>query len=70
MKKETSEYKAKTIDILIKEAEKLRTDIAKETLELKVKPLKDTNSLLKKRKKLALILTILTEKKDIEKLKK
>lgn len=67
MKKTTSELKDKSIGELEKEAEDLRTEIAKLRLELRVNPSKDTNILMKKRRSLAIILTHLAEKKEIEK---
>jgi len=69
MKNKILELKAKSIHELEKEAKDLREEIAKLRLELKVNPPKDTNVLMKKRKQLAVILTIVGEKKEIEKLK-
>ncbi|MBI4225528.1 50S ribosomal protein L29 [Candidatus Roizmanbacteria bacterium] len=70
MKKKTSELKNKSIGELEKEAHDLRVEIAKSRLEVKVNPAKDTNILVKKRKRLAVILTILGEKKELEELKR
>lgn len=70
MKKLTKEYKTKTKEELEKLAQSLREEIAKLRLEVKVNPPKDTNLLIKKRKILALILTLITEKKQIEEIKK
>lgn len=69
MKKTVKELRNKTISELEKEAKTLRGELAKLILEAKVKPTKDTNVLIKKRKRLAVILTILGEKKELEKLK-
>lgn len=66
----TKELREKTIKELEKEIVSLREDMAKSKLSFKVNPQKDTNLLSKKRKKLAVILTLLTEKKMIESLKK
>ncbi len=69
MKKITKELKSKTIEKLEKEIQEIRSEIAKLYLETKTNPTKDTNLLIKKRKRLAVILTILTEKqalKDLE----
>jgi len=70
MKKITKELKDKTIKELEKEVPVLREDIAKSRLSFKVNPPKDTNSLDKKKKRLAGILTLLNEKKLVESLKK
>lgn len=70
MKKQTKIYKDKTIKELEKENGSLREEIAKLRLSFKGNPPKDTNSLSKKRKQLAVLLTVLTEKKLIESLKK
>lgn len=69
MKKEVKELKNKNTLQLEKEIENLRQEISKTILESKVNPAKDTNLIAKKRKKLALLLTVLTEKKEVEKLK-
>lgn len=66
MKKITKEYKNKTIKELEKEKEILSREIAKLKIEMKNNPPKDTNLIIKKRKKLAVLLTILTEKKMLE----
>ncbi|MFA5770785.1 MAG: 50S ribosomal protein L29 [Patescibacteria group bacterium] len=65
MKKTTKIYNEKTNNELIKEANLMREEIAKLQLSFKSNPPKDTNSLVKKRKQLAVILTILSEKKEI-----
>ena len=70
MKKLYAKIKSQTIKELEKEIAKLRHEIAKGRLELKVNPPKDTNSIFKKRKTLAVYLTVLTEKIDLEKLQK
>ncbi len=69
MKKEIKELKSKSLSELEKQALSLREEIAKLKLEIKVNPAKDTNLLMKKRKKLAVILTVTTEKKETEKFK-
>ena len=68
MKKKISELKGKSKDELEKEVQALREEISKLKLEFKVNPGKDTNILAKKRKKLAVILTLIGEKKEIEKI--
>lgn len=62
MKKITKELQAKTVENLLKEAEVLRAEVAKLILEKGIKPQKDTNIKIKKQKKLAAILTMITNK--------
>ncbi len=64
MKKITKTYSEKTSKELVKEAIIIREEIAKMQLSFKSNPPKDTNSLTKKRKQLAVLLTVLGEKKD------
>ena len=52
----------KTVKELMKEAQDLRTELAMLQIERKVKPQKDTNLTMKKRKKLAVILTLINQK--------
>lgn len=66
MKKITKTYREKTSKELIKETYLLREEIAKLQLSFKGNPPKDTNLLMKKRKQLAVLLTVLAEKKEIE----
>ncbi len=70
MKKITREYKGKTTSELEREAQRLRQEIAKLKLEVKINPPKDTNLLIKKRKELAIILTLISEKRQIEEINK
>ncbi|GAB4219030.1 MAG: hypothetical protein Fur009_3070 [Candidatus Microgenomates bacterium] len=70
MKKIVKELKNKSIKELEKERDLLSQEIAKLRLSMKINPPKDTNLLIKKRKQLAVILTILSEKKMLESLKK
>jgi ribosomal protein L29 len=67
MKKNTKTYQEKTVKELEKDNSILRLEIAKLQLSFKSNPPKDTNLLIKKKKQLAVLLTVLTEKKDIEK---
>ncbi|OGK12886.1 50S ribosomal protein L29 [Candidatus Roizmanbacteria bacterium RIFCSPHIGHO2_02_FULL_37_15] len=69
MKGKISEFRAKSISELEREIQELRKDIAKLRLEVKVNPPKDSNMMMKKRKQLAILSTILGEKREIEKLK-
>jgi len=70
MKKVTKTYQEKTSKELLKESQSLREEIAKLQLSFKSNPTKDTNLLMKKRKQLAVLLTVFTEKKEVESLKK
>lgn len=70
MKKLYTKIKNQSVKDLEKEIGKLRQEIAKSRLEVKVNPPKDSNSIFKKRKSLAVYLTVLTEKKELEKLQK
>ncbi|EKE14705.1 MAG: hypothetical protein ACD_12C00330G0002 [uncultured bacterium] len=65
MKKITKTYNEKTDKELVKESNLMREEIAKLQLSFKSNPPKDTNSIVKKRKQLAVILTILSEKKGL-----
>ncbi len=62
MKKAAKELRPKTIEELQKEAQTLRDEIAKMTIEKAVKPEKDTNALFKKKKRLAVVLTLINQK--------
>jgi len=68
MKKLTKQYQDKTVKELIQETVILKEEIAKLRLSQKSAPAKDTNILMKKRKQLAVLLTVLTEKKEVESL--
>ncbi len=70
MKKITQTYREKTSKELIREIRSLREEIAKLQLSFKSNPPKDTNLLMKKRKQLAVLLTVCTEKNEVESLKK
>lgn len=69
MKKAINEYKDKSVKELEKQEVLMREEIGKLSQEFRVSPSKDTNVIFKKRKKLAVLLTVLTEKKELEKLK-
>lgn len=64
MTKSLKELKQKTEKELVKEIVVLRDEIARQELEKKVNPQKDTNLITKKRKKLAQVLTILNTIKN------
>jgi len=70
MKKIISELKEKSYKELEKDKQNLYQEIAKYQVERKINMQKDTNVLAKKKKRLALMLTLLTEKKELESLKK
>lgn len=70
MKKLTKEFNSKTISELEKQKVLLTEEITKNKLSEKAVPQKNTNFLIKKRKQLAVLLTVLTEKKEAEELKK
>jgi len=65
MKKITKTYNEKSNKELVKEASLIREEIARLQLSFKSNPPKDTNSLVKKRKQLAVLLTVLSEKKEV-----
>jgi ribosomal protein L29 len=65
MKKTTKIYSGKTVKELEKDANLIREEIAKLQLSFKSNPPKDTNSIVKKRKQLAVLLTVLSEKKEV-----
>lgn len=67
MKKITKTYREKISKELAKDLYLLREEIAKLQLSFKSNPPKDTNSLMKKKKQLAVLLTVLTEKDEAEK---
>jgi ribosomal protein L29 len=69
MKKAVADLKTKSIKQLEIEISKLREEIAKLKLEIKINQPKDANLLFKKRKQLARMLTVLTEKKELERIK-
>ncbi len=70
MKKLTKKIKNQTGSELEKEIVKMRNDIAKQRLNMKVNPPKDINALYKKRKALAVYLTVLSERKESTQLEK
>ena len=70
MKKNIKNLREKDIKELNKEIEILKEEIAKLNLSKKSSPVKDTNLLFKKRKQLAILLTILNEKKAVAEVKK
>lgn len=62
MKKAAKELRAKSVEELAKEVQTLRSEIAKLTIEERIKPQKDTNLLFKKKKRLAVALTMISQK--------
>lgn len=63
MKKQTKELQAKSKEELEKEIQKLRLEIDKLEMERAVNAPKDTNVIPKKRKTLAVLLTLKNQKK-------
>lgn len=70
MKKQTKELNQKTIEELQNEVRILRAEIAKLRLYYRVNQEKNTNIIPMKRKKLAAVLTVLSEKTEEAVLKK
>lgn len=64
MRKMTKTYSDKSKAELAKEELNLRSEIAKLILEKKTNPQKDTNTVFKKRKALAVLLTVMHGKKN------
>lgn len=64
MKKLTKQYREKSLKELEKEVTILREEITKMKLNQKVSPPKDVNLLFKKKKQLAVLLTVMSEKKE------
>lgn len=62
MKKITKEYITKTVEEMKKEVEALHKEIAKLEIERKAKPQKDSNMVFKMKKRLAVILTVISQK--------
>lgn len=62
MKKAVTKITQKTEAELHKELAQLRKEIIKSELERKMAPQKDTNTNMKKRKQIAVILTVLNQK--------
>lgn len=62
MKNLIKDIHSKTVKQLEKEAQSLRSEIAKTRLEISVQPVKDTNIIKKKRHQLAQVLTVLNQK--------
>lgn len=63
MKKSVKDLKTKTVSELEKQKAVLTEEIAKLKLAEKAVPQKDTNLLMKKRKQLAVLLTVIAEKR-------
>lgn len=67
MKKLVKQYEEKSVALLQKDVLDLRKEIGKMILEAKTNPQKDTNTLMKKRKALAVVMTVLSRKQLVEK---
>lgn len=70
MKKIAEELRTKNLQEILKEEKKLREDMAKTSLDFRVNLPKDTNLIYKKKKRLAVLLTIANQKREEELLKK
>lgn len=70
MRKTTAEVSKMKIADIQKQIQTTREEIAKLRLEKRVSPQKDSNLITKKRKRLAVMLTVLSEKQDAELVKK
>lgn len=66
MKKLTKDLQDKSINELEKEIQKIREEIAKLKLEVKIRPQKDSNLIGKKKKEIARMLTLINEKRILE----
>ena len=64
MKKLVKDYRQKTVIELEKEITGLKEEVAKLKLTQRASPVKDTNLLMKKRKQLAALLTVLAQKRQ------
>lgn len=64
MNKSTKNYIGKKPEELAREESLLRGEIAKLTLEARSNPQKDSNLIFKKRKQLAVLLTVKNQKKS------
>ncbi|OGK62193.1 hypothetical protein A2334_05055 [Candidatus Roizmanbacteria bacterium RIFOXYB2_FULL_38_10] len=66
MRKITKKFIEKSVSALEKESINLRGEIAKMNLDSGINPQKDTNTLSKKKRELAVLLTILATKRKEE----
>jgi ribosomal protein L29 len=70
MKKYIKDIRKKTIKEIEKEIVNLKKDIVKSNIEWKINKPKDTNLISNKKKKLAVLMTVLYEMKELEKIRK
>ncbi|GEM_PF-1237336 len=68
MKKQMKQLKDRSTKELEKEEQKLRQEIGKLILEQKVSPPKNTNVIHRRKKTLAVVLTVLHAKRELERL--
>lgn len=64
MRKSAQDLRQKSAKEMNKEIDQIRAELAKLRLEMKTNPPKDTNVIVKKRKRLAILLTILGENQE------
>lgn len=63
MSKLTNTYKEKTVSELEKSLLNLRNEVGKLQVEYKVNPVKDTNTVAKRKKEIAVVMTFLNQKR-------
>ena len=66
MRKLVQDIQSKSVKDLEKEIWSIRHDMAKTTLEQQAQPVKDSNVIPKKKKQLAILLTVLNDKNQKE----
>ena len=68
MKKYATEFRKKTVKELEKESKDIKNEIEKLKIDWVVNKPKNTNVISSKQKKLSVLLTVLSEKKELENL--
>ncbi|MEX1052484.1 MAG: 50S ribosomal protein L29 [Patescibacteria group bacterium] len=66
MKKYANEFRKKTLKDLEKESSEIRNEIEKLKIDWTVNKPKNTNAISSKQKRLSVLLTVLSEKKELE----
>lgn len=69
MKKIIKDLRPKNLKELDKEIAKVKEEMTKLTIEQRVSPTKDTNQVYKMRRRLAVMLTLAQEKRELDKAK-
>jgi ribosomal protein L29 len=70
MKKYVVDLRKKTIKELEKEVQDIKKDIMKARIDWKINRPKDTNLISNKKKKLSVLMTVLYEMRELEKIRK